>query len=122
MTSPQAITQPANKHAKPDPRQLLLDLAGISTSVSVVAPVTAIPQPDGAILLRPGKLQVEGSVSDAAKALGQSRTMVLRLIHTGRIQAYKPNQASSKNCKWRIKMTTVYALKSRWDEESKSRS
>lgn len=107
------------KPTKDDRRQLLLDILDLPGSVSISSAVTATVhhQPGGAILVKPGKVMLEGSVSDAKKALGlPNAKLVIRLIQDGEIDANKPRK-TSPNCKYRVNMLTVYALKEKWEKE-----
>lgn len=87
--------------------QMLLNLVASGSVVSV-------PQPGGAMLFKPGKIQLEGSVSEVMQVLGlRDRKDVYRLIEEKRIHAWKKNDGA-ENGKWTILMDSVYALKRDW--------
>ena len=88
----------------------------LTLNLTSAASVVAIPQPGGGLLLKPGKILVEGSVADAAKALGLDRKMIYALIEDGEITAWKPRKCAS-NCHWRIEMASVYEYRSRRRQE-----
>ncbi|WP_009960362.1 hypothetical protein [Verrucomicrobium spinosum] len=95
------------KKAQEESKQLLL---GFTSSITV----KVTPHPGGGVLVTPGKVLVEGSVSDAAKALGlPNKQLVYLLIEEKEIHAWKPN-ARAKNGKYRVNMASVYALKAKW--------
>lgn len=73
--------------------------------------VRAVRQPDGGVTLKPGKLEIQGSVRQAARIMGVSRKTVLRMIEDGSVRAWKPRQSGAANCKFVVDLTSVYAHK-----------
>jgi hypothetical protein len=69
--------------------------------------------PNGEVHLKPGKITVSGTVRDACRVLGGCCPQVIyALIREGEIIAKKP-KPNAPNSKYRVDMTTVYALDER---------
>ena len=65
------------------------------------------PMPDGAVLVRAGRVKQTGTVNDAAQVLGVSRDLIYELIKAGDIVGFKPNKRA-KNGKYRVNMASVH--------------
>lgn len=77
--------------------------------VQVHVPVVRVPQPDGSVLLKPGKpviVEEEISVREAAKILGMSARWVVNECSLGRFKsAYQPGARPGTG--WRIQRSEV---------------
>lgn len=91
-------------------------------NLSCASGMRVVPQPEGSLLVMPGKVTLEGSVRDAMKVLGLRDPMtVYRLIQDKDIKAWKPRN-KGKNCMWRVDMASVTALKERRKREQEERA
>lgn len=74
--------------------------------------VKVIPQPNGDVLLKRDRIITEGTVRQAAKVLGIGYDLMLSLIRDREVEAWKP-RTSAPNTKYRVNMSSVYALRER---------
>lgn len=75
--------------------------------------VAVLPQPGGAVLLKPvpARVCLEGGTREAAKVLRIPQRTVQDMVKRGEIPAVKLRDG--KNIKWRVDMVAVYALADR---------
>ncbi len=77
--------------------------------------VAVLPQPGGAILLKPvpARLSLEGGTREAAKILRIPQRTVQDMVRRGEIPGVKLREGKGKNIKYRVDMVAVYQLAER---------
>lgn len=97
------------KKADQNPNQVLLPFE----VPTMMIPAINVPQPDGSVVIKPGKpIEVGGAIStlEASKILGISDRRVQYLCQIGNFKtAFKPGGTAKSN--WRISRTEVLERK-----------